>query len=171
MIKRYDIGRYQGWTPAYSVTSILMQLQSFLFEQKMVDQMGKYGETTKRYFNQQTFDKCYLPQIKSFTCKKCKHSWKKPYPITLTMKQRLSNNNNNKKNSRNNKNVERKMNDDNEYINNSDKKNKEFLFWDGIYRDLEISIFQFFNIQDLLKLRRVAKRFQTLVFNSKIIQV
>ena len=86
MIKRYDVGR---WTAAYSVTSILMQLQSFLLEQKNLDQMDYNGSRTI-YLDQGNFDRCYLPQIKSFECVKCKHSWNKPFPVTPTMTLRLS---------------------------------------------------------------------------------
>ena len=172
MIKRYDIGRYQGWTAAYSVTSILMQLQSFLFQQTRVDQMG-YGfgnnRSVERRFDQDRFDNYYLPRIKSFKCAKCGHCWDEPHPIKKSMEQRLKESDwgnisfsGNKKNTKKRKRRNKKKGKTNQ---------NEFLFWDGLYHDLEISILKFFSIKDLLKLKRVAKRFQILVYNTKIIQV
>ena len=180
MLKRDDSGKYKGWTAAYSVTSILMQLQSFLFEQKTIDQMD-YDGSAERSFNQDSFRRNYLPQIKSFKCDKCKHCWDKPFPVTPTMIDRIGKEesdkckDNEKTKNKNNKNDrkkrKRKKKSNRSNVNYGDDRDDDFCFWDGIYRDLEICIFEFFGVQDLLKLRRVAKRFQSLVFNTKIIQV
>jgi ubiquitin-protein ligase len=43
MIRTTEQGKYKGWTPAYNITSILMQLQSFLFEESNIDQDGGYS--------------------------------------------------------------------------------------------------------------------------------
>ena len=67
---------YEGWSGAYSATSILMQLQSFLRAEK-IDQDGGYllnEELTDQDVN-------YSVQFcKSFKCKRCEHSHTSPWP-------------------------------------------------------------------------------------------
>ena len=50
------------------------------------------------------------------------------------------------------------------------QNNSDFAFWDGMYQDLENSVLKFLNVRDLQILSRVARRFQSLVNNSRIIQ-
>eukprot|EP01084_Bolivina_argentea_P254616 428082_1 len=59
---------YHGWTCAYSIFSVLFQLQSFLCD---VENQKKY---TKKDID------LMLRQSQSFECKKCGHSAAKPFP-------------------------------------------------------------------------------------------
>eukprot|EP01083_Nonionella_stella_P102803 292819_1 len=67
---------YEGWSGAYSATSILMQLQSFLFAEK-IDQDGGY-QANAQLSDQDV--KHSLSICKSFKCKKCKHNHNNPWP-------------------------------------------------------------------------------------------
>ena len=164
--------KYQGWTPAYSVTSILMQLESFLFSQSSVDQMNHGGINVDRSFDPVNFQWTYMPKIKKFVCDKCKHCYKKPFPVTLSISNQLVLVD--KQETRKKKcatKVESKDNSNNNVNSSRKQKNKNFCLWDGLYHDVEMLILNFFKLNDLIKLKRVAKRFKYLVNNSKIIQV
>ena len=50
------------------------------------------------------------------------------------------------------------------------QNNPDFGFWDGLYQDLENLVLKFLTVHDLQILSRVAKKFEFLVNNSKIIQ-
>merc|ERR1719242_1813039 len=67
---------YEGWSGAYSVTSILMQLQSFLFAEN-IDQDGGYQikATHSRDSVQNGIRNCLY-----FRCKTCSHSHSTPCP-------------------------------------------------------------------------------------------
>ena len=67
---------YEGWSGAYSVTSILMQLQSFLFAEK-IDQDGGYQVNAKLSDRDVNYS---IKLCKSFKCKKCNHSHDTPWP-------------------------------------------------------------------------------------------
>jgi len=67
---------YEGWSRAYSVTSILMQLQSFLFAEK-IEQDGGYNANARL---RDRDVKVSLTVCKQFKCKKCGHSHDAPWP-------------------------------------------------------------------------------------------
>ena len=67
---------YEGWSGAYSATSILMQLQSFLFADK-IDQDGGYQ--VKAYLSNQDVTRS-IRICKEFKCDKCSHSHESPWP-------------------------------------------------------------------------------------------
>ena len=168
--------KYQGWTPAYSVTSILMQLESFLFSQSNVDQ----GDiNVDRSFDPVHFKLDYIPKIEAFICDKCKHFYKQPFQITLSISKKLGSIEKKEKDVEEGKCVVKKMAVKCKDIKNSNEKvteifagkNDNFCLWDGLYHDVEMLIFGFLKLNDLIKLKRVAKRFQYLVNHSKIIQV
>jgi ubiquitin-conjugating enzyme E2 D/E len=62
---------YTGWSSAYSVQSILLQLQAFLF-----DEAGK---------DQKSVEKAAL-SAKRFTCQTCTHAHDKPFPNIVVAK-------------------------------------------------------------------------------------
>merc|ERR1719474_1805646 len=67
---------YEGWSGAYSATSVLMQLQSFLFAEN-IDQDGGYtsNNTLSEYDIRHVVRTCT-----QFTCSKCGHSHSNPCP-------------------------------------------------------------------------------------------
>ena len=67
---------YEGWSGAYSATSILMQLQSFLFAEK-IDQDGGYQANAKLSNQHVTRS---LKVCKKYKCRKCSHSHDNPWP-------------------------------------------------------------------------------------------
>ena len=67
---------YEGWSGAYSATSILMQLQSFLFAEK-IDQDEGYQANARLTDADVNHS---ISVCKSFKCKKCKHSHNTPWP-------------------------------------------------------------------------------------------
>lgn len=66
---------YEGWSAAYSITSVLMQLQSFLFADN-IDQDGGYQ--VKAYRSSSHIART-MATCKSFTCH-CGHSHTTPFP-------------------------------------------------------------------------------------------
>jgi ubiquitin-protein ligase len=85
---------YQGWTSAYSVHSILMQLSAFLFDAN-VPQEGGYTVENKTSLN--SIIMC-IREAKAFRCQTCKHDGASPQtcwpPIcmpTLTLIQQPEN--------------------------------------------------------------------------------
>jgi ubiquitin-protein ligase len=66
MLKFYTSSTpYEGWTPAYSVTSILLQLQSFLFAENIPQDDG---EDTRAYTGDYSTRRA-IQAAKQFTCK------------------------------------------------------------------------------------------------------
>ena len=72
-------GHYSGWTSAYSVVSILMQLQSFLFEERGFVE-SNYSFTKKDYYFSRESLKKLNQSVKKFHCKECGHCFDKPNP-------------------------------------------------------------------------------------------
>eukprot|EP01084_Bolivina_argentea_P011562 21610_1 len=71
-----DMIKDHGWSAAYSVTSILFQLLSFLITKKAPQDHG--GD---KYITHASYDIQKMRQkSKSFHCKKCKHNNYAPYP-------------------------------------------------------------------------------------------
>merc|ERR1719474_1809318 len=72
---------YEGWSGAYSATSVLMQLQSFLFAEN-IDQDGGYvsHNTLSEYDIQNVVRTCT-----QFTCSKCGHSHYNPRPLVKVL--------------------------------------------------------------------------------------
>ena len=73
----------------YSVTSRLMQLESFLLSQSSVDQMNHSGIYVDGSFDPVNFQSTYMPKIKKFVCDKCKHCYTKRFPVTLSIARQL----------------------------------------------------------------------------------
>ena len=67
---------YEGWSRAYSATSVCLQLQSFLFAEK-IDQDGGY-QANARLSDKDV--KRSLEVCKSFVCRKCPHRHAVPWP-------------------------------------------------------------------------------------------
>jgi ubiquitin-protein ligase len=67
---------YEGWSGAYSATSVLMQLQSFLFAEN-IDQDGGY---TAKARTASWAVKGSRSACTSFYCTKCSHSHSTPWP-------------------------------------------------------------------------------------------
>ena len=67
---------YEGWSSTYSVTSLLMQLQTFLFAEK-VDQDGGYQARARLHDRDVAYS---IDECKKFVCATCKHCHATPYP-------------------------------------------------------------------------------------------
>ena len=67
---------YEGWSGAYSATSILMQLQSFLFADN-IDQDGGY--TTRARTDKSSVQRNIRTMLE-FQCRECSHSHSTPFP-------------------------------------------------------------------------------------------
>jgi len=76
---------YEGWSAAYSITSILMQLQSFLFADK-IDQDGGYQVKSRKSKSDldRTIQRCL-----SFKCHGCGHSHDNPQPAVQDVAESL----------------------------------------------------------------------------------
>jgi ubiquitin-protein ligase len=74
MLKMYAQGAYKGWSRAYSVSGILIQLASFLFEEHHIPQTygGGVPQTADPIRNIRT--------LESFACRQCAHTFRKPWP-------------------------------------------------------------------------------------------
>jgi len=79
-----DVG--YGWTPAYSIQSILVQLQAFLFDQ--VDNSWYARNYCSFYKGNSTTLKARM-QAKQFRCKGCPHTGSHPWPEPLAFQDRL----------------------------------------------------------------------------------
>jgi ubiquitin-protein ligase len=76
LLKDYTTStKYEGWSSVYTVTSILLQMQSFLFSENVPQDYG--GNSSLEYGNSSVVTS--LNRIKSFKCK-CGHHWKTPSP-------------------------------------------------------------------------------------------
>lgn len=66
---------YSGWSTVYSVSSILLQLQSYLFD---TEDLGE-DKTTKQYYKTLRTKEAYtcVTFTKSFKCNSCEHDMKK----------------------------------------------------------------------------------------------
>jgi len=67
--------KYEGWSSCYTVTSILLQLQSFLFSENVPQDYG--GNSSLELSNHDVVSS--LARIKGFKCK-CGHHWTTPKP-------------------------------------------------------------------------------------------
>lgn len=77
MLKAYTVTtKYEGWSSVYTLTSILLQLQSFLFSENVPQDYG--GDSSLKYGNQSVVSS--LQRIRSFHCKKCGHCTNEPAP-------------------------------------------------------------------------------------------
>ena len=80
MLVNDSSGHYSGWTSAYSVVSILMQLQVFLFEERGFVE-SNYPHSTKNYYFSRESLKLLHENVKQFKCKECGHCFERPYPV------------------------------------------------------------------------------------------
>ena len=67
---------YEGWSSTYSVASILMQLQLFLFAEK-IEQDGRYQVNSQLRDREATYS---IKYCKTFKCTICEHSHDTPWP-------------------------------------------------------------------------------------------
>jgi len=76
MLKEYTVKtKYEGWSSVYTLTSILLQLQSFLFSENVPQDYG--GGESLSYGNHSVCSS--LQRIKSFKCS-CGHTHDRPMP-------------------------------------------------------------------------------------------
>jgi len=76
MLKEYTVKtKYEGWSSVYTLTSILLQLQSFLFSENVPQDYG--GGQSLSYGNHSVCSS--LNRIKSFKCS-CGHTHDRPMP-------------------------------------------------------------------------------------------
>eukprot|EP01084_Bolivina_argentea_P035609 66031_1 len=68
---------YHGWSAGYSVSSVLLQLSSFLYETKTEQENDDISSNTRE---QTRGKKRMIHEAINFACKKCGHSAKVPYP-------------------------------------------------------------------------------------------
>jgi len=77
MLKEYTVKtKYEGWSSVYTLQSILLQLQSFLFSENVPQDYG--GDSSLEYGNSSVVQS--IERIKNFKCTKCGHCCKKPVP-------------------------------------------------------------------------------------------
>jgi len=75
--RKYNDDPNEGWTGAYSVASILLQLQSFLFSDN-VPQEAWPGE--KEYSRSNYIQQTSTQRLACFRCKRCCHTGTRPHP-------------------------------------------------------------------------------------------
>eukprot|EP01084_Bolivina_argentea_P153481 267613_1 len=144
-----------GWSAAYSVTSLLFQLLSFLITDKAPQDDGMDQEIT--YSTLEISD--MMSTSKNYSCKKCTHSFKNPFPSLATM--------NNTKISGMKK--EKKVKTTKFTVRT---KRKQKNYWSKLmYPDLETAVIDFLTIIDLLSVVRVSKAFDKMVNNSKYLEM
>jgi len=77
MLKEYTAStKYEGWSSVYTVESILLQLQSFLFSENVPQDYG--ADQSLQLGNSSVVRS--LNRIKNFKCSKCGHCVDKPVP-------------------------------------------------------------------------------------------
>ena len=74
--RNYYTPRYSGWSTAYTLGSILMQLSTFFFETK-IEQEGGY--TLENQVSPQQVEECRQSSL-NFVCHQCGHSHRSPVP-------------------------------------------------------------------------------------------
>jgi ubiquitin-protein ligase len=78
---KYNKNDKDGWTGAYTVASILLQLQSFLFSENVPQETYDYRtcqDTTTMRENYIQYTANH--KLSQFTCKRCCHTGKRPHP-------------------------------------------------------------------------------------------
>lgn len=86
-ITAYGSDKYTGWTSAYSVQSILLQLQSFLFDENVPQEYGPAIQNKQSIFD---VEKSKL-EMKEFKCS-CQHSYDNIYPPLYNTTININNN-------------------------------------------------------------------------------
>ena len=74
-----------GWSAAYSISSVLLQLLSFLITDKAPQEYGDEEEVIHSEHDIKEMTK----SSHSFVCSKCKHSFKEPFPPINNRKNKL----------------------------------------------------------------------------------
>jgi len=75
MSKETEKTPFRGWTSAYTVSSLLVQLQCFLFDVHLTSAPSSWKNRADEYARIGMHN-----QALNFTCKSCGHSGKKPFP-------------------------------------------------------------------------------------------
>eukprot|EP01084_Bolivina_argentea_P254615 428081_1 len=141
---------YHGWTCAYSIFSVLFQLQSFLCD---VENQKKY---TKKDID------LMLRQSQSFECKKCGHSAAKPFPSIKS---------GSKSNIKPKENKQSEQSDTLQTNINKTSSVGENIWYDMLYVVIEEKIISFLAVSELFIFSRVSKHFKDLVNNTNSIQM
>eukprot|EP00743_Colponemidia_sp_Colp-15_P002103 GILK01002283.1.p1 GENE.GILK01002283.1~~GILK01002283.1.p1 ORF type:complete len:627 (-),score=85.60 GILK01002283.1:164-2008(-) len=76
----YTAERYAGWSSAYTVQTVLLQLQSFFFSENVPQHYGSVK-------NRQGVNQSVLDGLKAYTCS-CSHTSSAPYPSVRSSKSR-----------------------------------------------------------------------------------
>mmetsp|Transcript_77165 Transcript_77165/g.200769 ORF Transcript_77165/g.200769 Transcript_77165/m.200769 type:complete len:901 (+) Transcript_77165:77-2779(+) len=72
--------KHAGWSPAYTVRTLLMQLQSFLFEFDAAPQ--DHGGTYRCQYDAERIRRVRL-EAQRHVCWECGHNWQSPHPALL----------------------------------------------------------------------------------------
>lgn len=77
--RKYNDDKNEGWTGAYTVASILLQLQSFLFSDHVAQDINDRNGNSiiKKNYVQSCTSK---DMLFNFECKRCRHTGRKPFP-------------------------------------------------------------------------------------------
>jgi ubiquitin-protein ligase len=78
MAAETETSPYRGWSNAYTVSSLLVQLQAFLFDVERVEDLA--GSGIASYHNDHGINRMYR-EARNFKCTKCPHWGHKPFPL------------------------------------------------------------------------------------------
>jgi len=70
---------YRGWSPGYTLTTILLQLQSFLFSENIPQEDYEAVRSKRLQLNQQSVQRSMM-YIKNFRCTECGHDYDINFP-------------------------------------------------------------------------------------------
>jgi len=76
--RKYNDDPHEGWTGAYTVASILLQLQSFLFSDHVTQDINDYNG--RAYVKKNYVQDTSIASLANFQCKRCRHTGIRPFP-------------------------------------------------------------------------------------------
>lgn len=79
MAAETETSPYRGWSNAYTVSSLLVQLQAFLFDVERVEDEEASNQQGSRYQDEYGINRMYR-EARNFKCTRCSHWGHKPYP-------------------------------------------------------------------------------------------